>query len=243
MQTLPKHIAIVMDGNGRWAAARNLPRLEGHLAGVAAVRKIVQACCEQGIGALSLFAFSSENWRRPEAEVAHIFELFFSALGEEIEQLHNNGVQFRVIGDRSQFSPELQTRIAASETLTATNQGLKLIIAANYGGRWDITQACQKISIAVQAQELDPRTITENLVQNYLALSDIPEPDLFIRTSGEQRISNFFIWQLSYTELYFPSCHWPDFDEAAFAQALEVYKNRQRRFGSTGEQLEAMDLA
>ncbi len=214
-----------------------MPRSAGHLAGVESARKAIRFCAQHSVNVLTLFAFSSENWQRPSDEVQHIFSLLFRTLGREIKQLHANNVQFRVIGDRNRLSDSLNARIDSAEKLTQENTGLKLVIALNYGGRWDITQACRRIVEAVEKKELSADQIDERLFQSYLALPDLPEPDLFIRTSGEQRISNFFLWQLSYSEFYFPSCHWPDFDETAFQAALDFFATRQRRYGLTGEQL------
>jgi undecaprenyl diphosphate synthase len=235
---LPRHIAIIMDGNGRWAKKRFLPRTAGHRAGVGAVRKTVEHCLAKGIEALTLFAFSSENWRRPPQEVSLLMELFIATLERETQKLHENGVRLRVIGDRSAFAPVLQERIAASEELTRHNSRINLSIAANYGGRWDMLQAVRRLAEAVERGELRAADIDRQCFESRLALTDLPEPDLFIRTGGEQRISNFLLWQLAYTELYFTPVLWPDFDEKALDQALEDYASRQRRFGYTGEQVE-----
>jgi undecaprenyl diphosphate synthase len=236
--SLPRHVAMIMDGNGRWARRRFLPRFAGHKAGLETVRAMVRACLEKGIGTLTLFAFSSENWRRPPEEVGLLMNLFLTALEREVAKLNEYGVQLRVIGDRSAFSEELQARIASAEALTAGNSALVLVIAANYGGRWDLTQAARKLAEAVQSGTLDPAAITSARLAAELSLADLPEPDLFIRTGGEQRISNFLLWQLAYTELYFTPILWPDFDAAAFAEALASFATRQRRFGRTGEQVE-----
>jgi undecaprenyl diphosphate synthase len=237
---LPRHVAIIMDGNGRWAKQRFLPRTAGHRSGVGAVRKTVEHCLARGIGALTLFAFSSENWRRPPQEVSLLMELFIASLERETRKLHDNGVRLRVIGDRSAFAGKLQERIAASEELTRRNERLDLVIAANYGGRWDIVQAARSLAEQAQRGELRVADIDTERFQAHLALADLPEPDLFIRTGGEQRISNFLLWQLAYTELYFTPVLWPDFDEQALDQALESYAGRQRRFGYTGEQVESL---
>lgn len=229
--SLPRHIAIILDGNGRWAKSRGLPRIAGHHAGVKAVRNIVQACGKKGIEALTLFAFSSENWSRPEEEVSHLMKLFLNVLQLEINQLHKNNVQIRFIGNTSRFHPELLTWIEKAKQLTATNTGLKLVIAIDYGGRWDIVEAAKKIAMDVQQGTLSPDAITADSFSSYLSSAGLPEPDLFIRTSGEQRISNFLLWQLAYTELYFTSKHWPDFDEAALDEALTTYAARDRRYG------------
>jgi undecaprenyl diphosphate synthase len=235
---LPKHVAIIMDGNGRWAKKRHLPRIAGHREGLKTVRRIVKACGEKGIKILTLFAFSSENWRRPPDEVSSLLSLFLTALQNEIKKLHENNVKLRIIGDRQRFVTELQDSIEAAEKLTANNTGLTLVIAADYGGRWDIVEAMKAIAIKIQAGQLAPESITETTLHDYLTLSDLPEPDLFIRTSGEQRISNFLLWQLAYTELYFSPVLWPDFNETALEIALDFYTNRERRFGCTAEQIE-----
>ena len=235
---LPRHVAIIMDGNGRWAEQRRKPRIAGHRAGVESVRNVVQVCGEKGITALTLFAFSSENWRRPEQEVGLLMELFLMALQRESKKLHKNNVCLRVIGNLSGFSEKLQQEIARAEALTKDNTGLNLVIAANYGGRWDIAQAAQKLAQQVSDGMLSPNDINEELIGQKLSLADLPEPDLFIRTGGEQRISNFLLWQLAYTELYFIDTLWPDFDSEVFAKALESFSGRQRRFGRTGNQVE-----
>lgn len=240
---VPRHIAIIMDGNGRWAKQRFLPRTAGHRAGVGAVRKTVEYCLAKGIGALTLFAFSSENWRRPATEVSLLMELFVASLERETRKLHENGVRLRVIGDRSAFAPVLQNRIAASEELTRLNGRLNLVIAANYGGRWDILQAARCLAEQAERGELRAADIDFGTLESRLALADVPEPDLFIRTGGERRISNFLLWQLAYTELYFTPVLWPDFDERALDQALEDYAGRQRRFGYTGEQVESLSAS
>lgn len=234
----PRHIAIVMDGNGRWAKQRHLPRMMGHREGFKAVRKIVKACGELKIEVLTLFAFSSENWRRPEQEVNGLMSLFLTALQNEVQKLHENNVQLRVIGDLEKFNSELRQWIAAAQQLTQSNTGLKLVIAANYGGQWDIVQAAKKLAQQVEAGTLKAHEITEEKFSSFMSLSDLPAPDLFIRTSGEYRISNFLLWQLAYTELYFPEVFWPDFDEQELIKALAFYSGRERRFGHTSEQLE-----
>lgn len=239
---LPRHIAIIMDGNGRWAKKRFLPRTAGHRAGVTAVRKVVEHCAKKGVEALTLFAFSSENWRRPPQEVSVLMGLFLATLERETDKLHENNVRLRVIGQRAAFAQDLQGRIAAAEELTRENTGLNLVIAANYGGRWDILQAAQRLAEEVAAGTLSPRDITSELLEARLSLTDLPEPDLFIRTGGEQRISNFLLWQLAYTELYFTPTLWPDFDENSLEQALAAYASRQRRFGYTSEQLENLSI-
>lgn len=235
---LPRHVAIIMDGNGRWAKKRFLPRIAGHRAGVEAVRRVVQACSVKGIEALTLFAFSTENWRRPEQEVSLLMELFFTALRRETRRLHDNGVRLRVIGDRRPFSAALQEEILTAEALTEHNRGLTLLVAANYGGRWEITEAARCLAQRVERGELASADITPELLSSEMALHDLPEPDLFIRTGGEERISNFLLWHLAYTEFYFTDTLWPDFDEAKFGEALRSFAERERRFGRTGEQVE-----
>ena len=237
---VPRHVAIIMDGNGRWAKRRHLPRFAGHRRGVEAVREIVRACAERGVGYLTLFAFSSENWRRPAEEVALLMQLFIGALENEVQKLHRNGIRLRVVGDTSRFDPKIQALIAAGEKLTAANAGLTLTIAANYGGRWDILQAFNK-HLATRSPE-DRRDLQESDLTPHLAMSYAPEPDLFIRTGGEQRVSNFLLWQLAYTELYFTDTLWPDFDAAALDAAFASYRRRERRFGRTSEQLEGIAL-
>lgn len=231
---IPKHIAIIMDGNGRWARKRFLPRVAGHKRGVETVRDLVKYCISLKVEYLTLFAFSSENWRRPTEEVSYLMELFMHALKREVAKLHQNNIKLIMIGDRSRFDEELITQIEASEQLTANNTGLVLTIAANYGGRWDVLQAVNKMQLA--APHLIGSYKEEDLTP-YLSVSYAPEPDLFIRTGGETRISNFLLWQLAYTELYFTDTLWPDFNEAAFNLAIHSYQNRERRFGRTSEQL------
>lgn len=238
--SLPRHIAIIMDGNGRWARNRMLPRTAGHAAGVGSVRKAVEWCGAKGVEALTLFAFSSENWRRPQQEVSVLMGLFLSTLERETRKLHENNVRLRVIGDRTAFAPELQERIAGAENMTAANAGLNLVIAANYGGRWDIAQAAQRLAERVETGEMSAADITPERIQSELCLADLPEPDLFIRTGGECRVSNFLLWQLAYTELYFTPTLWPDFDEQELERAVANYGSRQRRFGHTSEQVEAL---
>ena len=235
--TLPCHVAIIMDGNGRWAQQQGKPRHAGHKAGVEATRNIIQECARKGIGALTLFAFSSENWKRPESEVNLLMELFLAALQRELNKLHKNNVRIRFIGDISSFPDKLQAKIAKSSDQTAGNTGLNLTIAAGYGGRWDIVESVRAIIDEVKAGKIDPNEITEESISAHICLSDLPEPDLFIRTGGEKRISNFLLWQLVYTELYFTDVLWPDFDVTAFDQALDAFSARQRRFGRTAEQV------
>lgn len=236
---LPRHVAVIMDGNGRWAKQRGLPRVAGHRQGLGRVRDLVAACAERGIKHLTLFAFSSENWRRPAQEIKLLMDLFSSALDNEVKKLHQNGVRFRVIGDIERFGKKIVARIHQAETLTRLNQTLELTIAANYGGRWDIAQACAEVARRVQRGEIDPAAITEKTLEPFLSLAGVPEPDLFIRTGGEQRVSNFLLWQLAYTEMYFTPVLWPDFERTQFEQALTSYAGRQRRFGLTGDQIEA----
>jgi undecaprenyl diphosphate synthase len=233
---LPRHIAIIMDGNGRWAKKRFLPRFAGHRRGVETVRNTVKQCLERGIEYLTLFAFSSENWRRPDEEVSLLMQLFVRALRQEVAKLNRNGVRLRVIGDLSRFDPELQSLILASERKTASNDKLTLTIAANYGGRWDILQAVNRMALASPDKQ---GNWCEADLEPYLAMSFAPEPDLFIRTGGEERVSNFLLWQLAYAEFYFTETLWPDFDSAAFATAIASYQQRERRFGRTSEQLTA----
>ncbi|WP_455203453.1 isoprenyl transferase [Kaarinaea lacus] len=237
-QRLPRHIAIIMDGNGRWAKAKGQPRFMGHKAGVEAVREIVKTCAEKGIEVLTLFAFSSENWRRPEKEVSLLMELLYTALSREVNKLHKNEVRLRIIGDHSVFSDKLQKRLAESEVLTQKNEGLTLVVAVNYGGRWDICQAAQKVAQRVEVGELRASDVNSEVLESYLSLHDLPEPDLFIRTGGEQRVSNFLLWQLAYSELYFTDTLWPDFNADSLDEAIASFSKRQRRFGRTGEQVE-----
>ncbi len=234
---LPKHIAIIMDGNGRWAKAQGKPRVFGHKAGVSAVRKTISAGTRLGIKAITLFAFSSENWRRPEDEVNLLMELFITVLSKEVKRLHKNNLQLRIIGDTTRFSSRLQKKIAEAEALTSNNTGMVLNVAANYGGKWDIAQAVKKIAAEAAAGSLIVDDIDEDLITSYLAMSDIPEVDLMIRTSGERRISNFILWQMAYAEMYFTEQYWPDFNEESLAEAVAWFVNRERRFGCTGEQI------
>jgi len=234
---LPRHVAIIMDGNGRWANRRRLPRFSGHQAGANAVKEVVRACAQKGIEVLTLFAFSSENWRRPREEVGLLMGLFMSALENQVRKLDENNVRLRIIGDRAAFSDKLQRRIAESEELTRDNTGLNLVIAANYGGRWDLAQAMRRVAERVERGELSAARIDADVIEEHLSISDLPEPDLFIRTGGEKRVSNFLLWHLAYTELYFTDTLWPDFDRHAFEGALASYARRQRRFGRTGEQV------
>ncbi|QTH71181.1 isoprenyl transferase [Pseudoalteromonas xiamenensis] len=239
-QSLPKHIAIIMDGNGRWAQARHRPRVFGHKKGVDAVRSAVQFCSKLGVKSLTLFAFSSENWRRPEDEVSTLMELFLFVLTKEVRKLHKNNVKLTIIGDLSKFPENLQQKVVDSETLTQDNTGLQLNIAANYGGRWDITKAAQQLASDVASGKLQPSDITEDAITSRLSMAEQPELDLLIRTGGDLRISNFLLWQAAYAELYFTQTLWPDFDEAAFAEAIACYVSRERRFGCTGEQIKEL---
>jgi undecaprenyl diphosphate synthase len=232
----PRHIAIIMDGNGRWAAARGLPRHAGHKAGLKAVRTCIESCTSRGIPALTLFAFSSENWRRPLEEVAQLMGLFVDAIDRELAELHANGVRVRFIGDRSNLNVRLQARIAAAEAQTAQNRALLLSVAVSYGGRWDIVQAVRRLAERCASGALRAQDIAERQVEAELALGGLPDPDLFIRTGGERRISNFLLWNLAYTELYFSDQLWPDFDAASLDAALLFYAQRERRFGRTTEQ-------
>ena len=233
---VPRHVAIIMDGNGRWAKKRFLPRVGGHRKGVEAVRETVKACAELGVEYLTLFAFSSENWRRPAEEVSVLMQLFLRALEQEVGKLHDNGIRFKVAGDLSAFDAPIVELIRRGEELTAGNTGLTLTVAANYGGRWDILQAAERCRIE------DPAApITEERLAARLSMSYAPEPDLFIRTGGEQRASNFLLWQLAYTELYFTEALWPDFGRATLLEAFASYRRRERRFGRTSEQLREGD--
>jgi undecaprenyl diphosphate synthase len=231
----PKHVAIVMDGNGRWARKRLLPRVAGHKRGLDTVRNLVKLCVEREVSHLTLFAFSSENWRRPADEVSFLMQLFMQALRQEVAKLHKNNIRLRVVGDLSRFDPELVQTIREAEAKTADNTALMLSIAANYGGRWDMLNAINQMTVANPGRQ---GHFSEADLAPYLCLADAPEPDLFIRTGGEQRVSNFLLWQLAYTELYFTDCLWPDFDAAAFDKALAFYSTRERRFGRTSEQLD-----
>ncbi|MEM1089244.1 MAG: polyprenyl diphosphate synthase [Pseudomonadota bacterium] len=228
---LPRHIAIVMDGNGRWAQSRRRPRSFGHQAGVKAAREVVRVCAERRVEALTLFAFSSENWNRPANEVSRLMDLFMRSLNREVDELHGNKVRLRFIGDLTAFSPDLRHGMALSERKTEANAGLTLSIAVNYGGRWDVAQAARKLAEQVARGEMAPEEIDERSLQTEFALADLPSPDLLIRTGGEQRISNFLLWQLAYTELYFCETLWPDFGPAQLQLALDDYASRQRRFG------------
>ncbi len=239
-EQLPQHIAIIMDGNGRWAKARGKPRVFGHKNGVSAVRKTISASARLGIKAVTLFAFSSENWRRPEDEVGILMELFISVLSTEVKKLHKNNLRLRIIGDKSRFNRRLQEKIAHAEEMTASNTGMVINIAANYGGKWDITQATKRVAQDIKLGNIAPEDIEESTIAQYLTMSDLPDVDLLIRTSGECRISNFMLWQLAYAEMYFTPVFWPEFDEASLVEAVTWYVNRERRFGCTGEQIKAL---
>ncbi len=237
-QSVPRHIAIIMDGNGRWAKQRMLPRYAGHREGVKAVRRIVEACKKRNIEVLTLFAFSSENWRRPRLEVGLLMDLFMRTLKKEVQRLDRNGVQLRFTGDRTAFDKKLRAVMDEAEQITAHNSDLVLVIAANYGGRWDIVQAARKLATRVAEKQLLPEDIDVDMFASEISIADLPEPDLFIRSGGEQRISNYLLWQLAYTELYFTGQLWPDFDADTLDEAIRSFAGRQRRFGQTGEQVE-----
>jgi len=230
-ENLPRHIAVIMDGNGRWAKARRLPRIAGHKAGLEAARKIIKASADKGVKILTLFAFSSENWSRPQEEVSALMSLFIQALKTEVKKLHENNIQLRIIGNNSRLNPELQTAMQHAVALTAQNNGMILVVAVDYGGQWDIVNATQKISQKIQSGEITVDDITTEYFQKNLSTGDLPNVDLFIRTSGEYRISNFLLWQLVYAELYFSPVYWPDFDEKTLEAALQFYAVRERRFG------------
>ena len=228
---VPRHIAIIMDGNGRWAKKRLLPRVMGHKKGLAALEALIAECARMGVAYLTVFAFSTENWRRPADEVGFLMNLFLQSLQKQVARLHENGLRLQVVGDRSRFAPEIVAGIEAAEALTAANTGLTLTIAADYGGRWDILQAANK------AVQQGAEHLTEDNLSAHLCLGNMPEPDLFIRTGGEQRISNFLLWQAAYAELYFTDTLWPDFDQACLARAIDDYARRERRYGRTSEQV------
>lgn len=234
---LPVHIAIIMDGNGRWARRRHLPRGAGHKAGLTAARRIIEHCGELRIRALTLFAFSSENWRRPDTEVGGLMELFMGALQTEVDKLHENGVQVRFIGNLAGFSPALREAMERTHVLTEHNDGMILNVAVGYGGRWDITQAARRLAEQMVQGKRQAEEINESALNAALMLGDCPDPDLFIRTGGEQRISNFLLWNLAYTELYFCDTLWPEFNIQALDTALQWFAGRERRFGLTSEQL------
>ncbi|NOR19683.1 MAG: di-trans,poly-cis-decaprenylcistransferase [Xanthomonadales bacterium] len=239
MPAIPGHIAIVMDGNGRWAKKRKRPRSMGHQAGQKALRAAIEQCVQLGVDTLTVFAFSSENWNRPAGEVSRLMEIFLKALDKEVTELHENGICLRFIGDKTAFSNAIQTRMLAAETLTLENRRMVVNIAVNYGGRWDITQAAARLATAVSEGRLAADELSESQFAGFLALADSKDPDLFIRTGGEMRISNFLLWQSAYTEFYFSDVLWPDFDAAELEQAITAYQSRERRYGQTGEQLKS----
>ena len=236
---VPRHIAIIMDGNGRWATTRYLPRVTGHAKGVEAVRGVVQACAERGVQFLTLFAFSSENWRRPAEEVSMLMRLFVSALEREVKRMHANNIRLKIVGDLTRFDSHLQKMIEEAQAHTAANTGLTLTVCANYGGRWDVMQATQKMMAAMPGKT----DFSEEDLARHLVMAYAPEPDLFIRTGGEQRISNFLLWQLAYAELYFTDTYWPDFDAASLDVAILSYQQRERRFGRTSAQVQEVRKA
>ncbi len=237
---IPRHVAVIMDGNGRWARKRGMPRHVGHRSGVGAVRATVECAAERGVEYLTLFAFSSENWRRPREEVSMLMGLFLEALQREVDELHRNNVRLEFIGAREQLQPRLLEKICASEQQTRDNTGLRLIIAVSYGGRWDIMQAVRQLSAEVEAGTLTSDAIDDAALAERLQLGAYPDPDLLIRTGGEQRISNFMLWNLAYAELWFCDTLWPDFGAQQFDTALEYFAQRQRRYGHTGDQIEAV---
>ena len=234
---VPQHIAIIMDGNGRWAQQQGKNRVFGHKSGVESVRASVSTARKLGVKALTLFAFSSENWQRPETEVSVLMELFMLVLNREVKRLHKNGIRFRVIGDVSRFSDKLQKKIRAAEQLTSDNEGMVLSVAANYGGRWDIANAAKLVAEQVLDGVISSEEITEQLLEQHTSLTEVPELDLMIRTGGDHRISNFLLWQAAYAEFYFTDVLWPDFNEHEFTKAIEVFTQRERRYGKTGEQV------
>jgi undecaprenyl diphosphate synthase len=234
---VPQHVAIIMDGNGRWAQLRGKKRAAGHKSGVESVRASVAAAGKAGVKALTLFAFSSENWQRPQSEVSVLMDLFMFVLTREVKRLNKNDIKFNVIGDLSKFSSKLQKMIKESEALTSDNTGMVLSVAANYGGRWDITYAAKKLAEKVERQEITAAEITEASLNEHISLAELPELDLLIRTGGDYRISNFLLWQAAYAELYFTDVLWPDFNEIEFTKAITVFDQRERRFGKTGEQV------
>ena len=234
---IPRHVAIIMDGNNRWAKKRLMPGVAGHKAGVDAVRAVVETSAEQGIEVLTLFAFSSENWRRPEKEVNALMQLFIVALEREVKKLHKNNIRLIVMGDKSAFQQKIQDLIAQAELLTVDNDRMTLVIAANYGGQWDIADAAKRIAKDVEAGTLKAEDITEQVFHKYTWLNELPAPDLMIRTGGEERISNFMLWQTAYSEFYFSDALWPDFKQQEYKKALAAFANRVRRFGRTDDQL------
>ncbi|MCK0152671.1 polyprenyl diphosphate synthase [Alcanivorax sp. S6407] len=237
---LPRHVAIIMDGNNRWARKRGLPGEEGHRAGEQAVQTIIRQAATRGIEVLTLFAFSSENWRRPPEEVAHLMALFLKALGGRVEELHGKGVRIRFIGDRSAFDDALQAGMVEAEALTANNRRMTVVIAVNYGGQWDIANAARELAERVASGDMRADQVNAETLAPYISMADLPMPDLLIRTGGDQRISNFLLWQLAYSELCFSPLLWPDFDAQAFDEALQDYAGRQRRFGRSGEEVASL---
>ncbi|OGV47729.1 MAG: di-trans,poly-cis-decaprenylcistransferase [Legionellales bacterium RIFCSPHIGHO2_12_FULL_42_9] len=237
MLNVPQHVAIIMDGNGRWAESRGLMRFEGHIAGIKTVKTVIKCCLNTKIPVLSLFAFSSENWLRPAEEVDFLMQLFLETLQKEVQELNKNQICLRFTGDRLGLSPAIREQMHLAEELTAQNQALILNLALNYGGRWEIVRAARRIAEDIKAGNLDVDSINEQAFGQYLATGGLPDPDLFIRTSGETRISNFFLWQLAYTELYFSSTLWPDFTKEAFEKALVSFQERERRYGKTSQQI------
>jgi undecaprenyl diphosphate synthase len=235
LKQLPEHVAIVMDGNGRWAKKRLLPRIAGHKAGTESVKTAIKFCIKQGIKVLTLFAFSTENWFRPDEEVKYLMQLFLQSLEKEVDELHKNDIQLHIVGDLTRLNKTLIEKINIAENVTKNNKGLKLIIALSYSGRWDITEAMRKIAAKIESKMLSIADITDDIVNNNLCFGEFPDPDLFIRTSGEKRLSNFMLWQLAYTELYFTEVLWPDFKEEDFEKALHTYATRKRRFGKIDE--------
>lgn len=238
---IPRHVAVIMDGNGRWARAQGKPRHAGHRAGAKSVRAVVEAAARNGVGVLTLFAFSSENWGRPEEEVSNLMSLFLESLRREVADLHGNNVRLSFIGARDQLSPRLIKRIEAAEARTAGNTGLKLVVAVAYGGRWDLANAAAQLAAAVKAGDLDPAEINETTLAGHTQLAGLPDVDLLIRTGGEQRLSNFLLWHLAYAELWFTPVLWPDFGAHEFEAALAHFASKQRRYGHTGEQVEAAE--
>ena len=234
---IPGHIAIIMDGNGRWAKNRNRPRSMGHQAGLKSLRACIEQCVYLGVSTLTVFAFSSENWKRPAGEVSRLMELFLRALNKEAHELHQNGIRIKFIGDKAAFKPAIQQKMVEAEVLTANNTRMLTNIAVNYGGRWDITQAAKSMAIAISEGKLKADDLDEAVFSQFLALAESPDPDLFIRTGGEMRISNFLLWQSAYTEFYFTATLWPDFDKAELDKAVSAYQSRERRFGRTSEQV------
>jgi undecaprenyl diphosphate synthase len=234
---VPGHIAIVMDGNGRWAKAKNRPRSMGHQAGLKALRVVIERCATLDVDILTIFAFSSENWNRPAGEISRLMEIFLKALDKEVAELHANGICVRFVGDETALSPAIQTKMSRAETLTAANKQMLLNVAINYGGRWDIAQAARQLVESAVKGQLSATDVDEDRFAQFLALAGSPDPDLFIRTGGEMRISNFLLWQSAYTEFYFTPVLWPDFDGQVLDQAIADFQSRERRFGQTGKQV------